>query len=313
MVKFRTFLKRSGVLICVLVIMLVCALPSSAASLTSTKVAPIMFDQIGFLYGEAFERSYRMPFPGNILGPSEPGSGYVQYKDENSTLNNSVYITGVSQLDNGLIRTNYRLSYDYTGWGVGLFNVSGNVLESALINDSSGYNVSFSLGTVGLSGRVSISLQAVKVVNSADAYYTTSKSFTLSNIPFGENGVDLFDLIDQAITDFTFRDGEYLYLPLLNVRFFFDDMNLDELAMHIETTNRNVPNSYSMWFNQFDLPRSVVVNPVDPDGVDLVDWLSVAVGGFLDFELWPGMSLNELLWACLVIGVLFVFLRMAAG
>lgn len=51
---------------------------------------------------------------------------------------------------------------------------------------------------------------------------------------------------------------------------------------------------------------SDVSNPLD---VDFVSWLATAVGGFLDFELWPGMSLNDLMWVTLTVGVLFWFLK----
>jgi hypothetical protein len=51
-------------------------------------------------------------------------------------------------------------------------------------------------------------------------------------------------------------------------------------------------------------------SPSTPVGVDFASWLGTAVGGFLDFDLWPGLSLNDLLWVVLVIGVLFAFLKM---
>lgn len=50
-----------------------------------------------------------------------------------------------------------------------------------------------------------------------------------------------------------------------------------------------------------------VSNPAD---VDFVSWLATAVGGFLDFQLWPGLSLNDLLWVILVMGILFAFLKL---
>lgn len=47
----------------------------------------------------------------------------------------------------------------------------------------------------------------------------------------------------------------------------------------------------------------------DPSGTDFVSWLATAVGGFLAFELWPGMSLDQVLWVILVIGILMWFLK----
>lgn len=311
--KLLNFFRCFFPVITAMLLVVLCAAPASAAPPSSTVVAPIFFDEVAFLYGEAFERSYRMPFPGNIIGPVNPGADYVQYKNESSTFDNSFYITGIDKLDNGLIRSNYRLSYDYTGWGIGLFNISGTVIEEGLLSNSSGYNVSFSQGTVGVSGRVSISFTAAKIIRSSDTYSVQTKTFNASNVSFGVDGIDLMDLIDSTLTDLSYREGEYVYLPILSVRFFLDDLDLTEVLMHTEVVGRNSPNTYSQWFNQYELYRSVIVNPADPSDIDFTDWLQSAIGGFLDFELWPGMSLNELLWACLVIGVLFVFLRMAAG
>lgn len=47
----------------------------------------------------------------------------------------------------------------------------------------------------------------------------------------------------------------------------------------------------------------------DPSDIDFVSWLASAVGGFLAFELWPGMSLDQILWVILVIGILMWFLK----
>ena len=311
MVKFklRNFLLRFFPVITAMLLIVLCAFPAFAAPPVSTFIAPIFFDEVAFLYGEAFERSYRMPYPGNIMGPVNPGADYVQYKNESSSFDNSFYITGIDVLDNGKIRSNYRLSYDYTGWGVGLFNVSGTIIDTPLLSSSTGYHVSFSQGTVGVSGRVSISFTAAKINTSSDSYSIQTKSFSASNVSFGDGGIDLMHLIDSALTDLSYRDGDYVYLPTLSVRFFFDDYDLTEVLMHTEVVRRTSPRTYTQWFNQYELNRSVIVNPADPSDVNFVDWLQTAIGGFLDFQLWPGMSLNEIMWVILVVGVLFWFFK----
>lgn len=48
--------------------------------------------------------------------------------------------------------------------------------------------------------------------------------------------------------------------------------------------------------------------PSTPD-VDWTSWIITAVGGFFDFELWPGLSLGDLLLVVISIGVLFAFLK----
>lgn len=307
--KLRNFLLRFFPVITAMLLIVLCAAPAFAAPPVSTFVSPIFFDEVAFLYGEAFERSYRMPYPGNIMGPVNPGADYVQYKNESSSFDNSFYITGIDVLDNGKIRSNYRLSYDYSGWGIGLFNVSGAIIDAPLLSNSAGYHVSFSQGTVGVSGRVSISFTAAKINTTSDTYSVQTKNFSASNVPFGTDGVDLMQLIDSALTDLSYRDGDYVYLPNLSVRFFFDDFDLTEVLMHTEVVRRTSPRTYTQWLNQYDLNRSVIINPSDPSGVNFVDWLQTAIGGFLDFELWPGMSLNEIMWVILVVGVLFWFFK----
>ena len=256
--KLRKFFRRSFLLITAALLIVLCAAPVSAAPPVSTFVSPIFFDEVAFLYGEAFERSYRMPYPGNIMGPVNPGADYVQYKNESSSFDNSFYITGIDVLDNGMIRSNYRLSYDYTGWGIGLYNVSGAIIDAPLLSNSYGYNVSFSQGTAGVSGRVSISFTAAKINTSSDTYSVQIKNFSASNVPFGTDGVDLMQLIDSALTDLSYRDGDYVYLPNLSVRFFFDDFDLTEVLMHTEVVRRTSPRTYTQWLNQYDLNGCVI-------------------------------------------------------
>lgn len=48
----------------------------------------------------------------------------------------------------------------------------------------------------------------------------------------------------------------------------------------------------------------------DPSNIDITDWIMTAVGGFFAFELWPGLSLGDLVLTILSIGLLFSFLKL---
>lgn len=48
----------------------------------------------------------------------------------------------------------------------------------------------------------------------------------------------------------------------------------------------------------------------DPTDIDMTDWIMTAVGGFFAFELWPGLSLGDLVLTILSIGLLFSFLKL---
>ena len=51
----------------------------------------------------------------------------------------------------------------------------------------------------------------------------------------------------------------------------------------------------------------------DLGNVDFVQWLTVAVGGFLDFELSPGISLGGVLAVIVGIGITIVFIKLFGG
>lgn len=48
----------------------------------------------------------------------------------------------------------------------------------------------------------------------------------------------------------------------------------------------------------------------DPTEADWTSWLATAVSGFLDFEIWPGLSLSNLVLTFIAVGVLFWVLKM---
>lgn len=65
------------------------------------------------------------------------------------------------------------------------------------------------------------------------------------------------------------------------------------------------------WLAQFDLRTSVTVTPPpDYSGVSLVDWLLDAVGAFLEFELFPGLSFDGLIKMIIVFAIVFWFITL---
>lgn len=69
-------------------------------------------------------------------------------------------------------------------------------------------------------------------------------------------------------------------------------------------------NDVSDWYGRFFSGYKQVVSPTK---VDFTSWLSTAVGGFLRFELVPGISLSTLLFFMLGIGAVNIFLKFFAG
>jgi hypothetical protein len=156
--------------------------------------------------------------------------------------------------------------------------------------------------------RCSISFLAYRITLSGDSYIMESKRFSSTqHIPSGTN---ILSLISDMISDGNFLPSDVVYLSGLSVK--FEDFENDDQWLSFDIDLRQSRPTYSSWFAQYSLPHQTVIEyaPSDPQGVNFVDWLSVAVGGFLDFELWPGMSLNEIMWIILVVGILFWFIKL---
>lgn len=98
----------------------------------------------------------------------------------------------------------------------------------------------------------------------------------------------------------------YVYITSLSIQLtvYADEFDGD---FHLKMPTSAAPVSAQTWSGQFNLTSEtvVVVDPADPNDASFVEWLVVAVGGFLDFEIWPGMSLNQLIEFVLVFGLVF--------
>lgn len=292
MEKFRTFLKRSGALMSALVLLLCCTMPASAAG--GTWGVPISFDQIGLSGSVSTSIIGHAPFPLSSSGPSSTTIGGI---DITSTFSN---------LEDGMVDIDYVFS---SGSYVVTLRADQLVIPSSFFfSDSCFLIFRFFSGSSAATTRAVLSYNLVKVYSgSTYQLHYQGDSMTIESV----NGLDLSTVIGNrlGIAGNSQEDlGEFVLLDDFYLSFSSDTpitkFNMRQNSQSTRYTFRN-------WFDSKDLTgQTVVVDPSNPSGINLVNWLSVAIGGFLDFELWPGMSLNQLLWVCLVIGILFAFLKM---
>lgn len=158
---------------------------------------------------------------------------------------------------------------------------------------------------------------------------------TISTTVANSEGVRSYDIVNRSIPGSRDVDNyenlvPYM-MPGLNMFTPHQFVYVDEFVITF-TTNSDVGLTYwdfqydvagssvelSAWFDQFNLKRETIIqNIVTEDGdpvfmgsVSLVDWLSHAIGGILDFELWDGFTINELIEFVVVMGLVFWFLTM---
>lgn len=183
--------------------------------------------------------------------------------------------------------------------------------DSCFINVSDLRNKAFliSCGYDGSDGcRVDISFTANRIHTVGSDYSVEHKTFS-EGFHAGPD-TNIMGLISSMLTDGNFVPSDVVYLTNLQITLALFE-NDDQWIQFATDVRRTRPTAVD-WFDQYRLPieNVIVYDSADPSDVSFVDWLVVAVGGFLDFELWPGMSLNEIMWVILVIGILFWFLKL---
>ena len=62
--------------------------------------------------------------------------------------------------------------------------------------------------------------------------------------------------------------------------------------------------------SRLDLYICFSAPPADISDVNFTDWLSQSVSPFFDFEFWPDLSIGDILWVAVSVGILFWFLKM---
>lgn len=157
--------------------------------------------------------------------------------------------------------------------------------------------------------------------NEGSFYSCVPGSFTTVSTP-STSGVDLYEIIYPYITS---RYPSASYYMISNLTVTFSDINGGDKdwidwtnVMNFEFTPLSDAQhrlyDVTSWADSLQLPIStvneIVYTPSNPDGVNFVDWLQAAVGSFLDFEIWPGMSINTVLWFVVTVGLLLWFLKL---
>lgn len=183
---------------------------------------------------------------------------------------------------------------------------SASLIKVSDLRDKS-FTVGFGLDS-DQAARCTISFNANRLTLLTDSYRIETKAF--SETHHVSSGTNILSLISDMLTDGNFVPSDIVLLSSLSVK--FEDFENDDQWLSFDSDLRQSRPSFRDWVNQYSLPHQTVIEyaPSDPQGVNFVDWLSVAVGGFLDFELWPGMSLNEIMWIILVVGILFWFIKL---
>lgn len=130
-------------------------------------------------------------------------------------------------------------------------------------------------------------------------YYPVTFSFDRS----GTNRIqDVRALILQDLpVDAEIVCFEYLYVDLEGVSTSADG----EYTVRMSSSVNPQP-PVSDWVDTFDLP----IERISTGALNLTDWLVDAIGGFLDFELLPGMSLDGIIQFVVVIGMVFLLLTL---
>lgn len=297
----KRFAARVGALLCVLLICCCMVLPASAASGSEPVFYSVLpFDGVRLM--ESASSFVDLPWTPDVWlsrstqEDSSANSGDAGYGVTNATVSSS---TDTANFDVAFSRT------------LGSFNSVVFYADSAVISTSqlrdSNYYVYF-----GFEGeddaRISISFLANRMTLVGDDYQLQTKRFTETF--HADSGTDVLSLISGMLTDGNYVPSSYVLLTDLEV--VMEDFSNDDQWITFRIDLRQNRPSVQKWIDQYQLPykTEVIINPSDPSEVSFVDWLVVAVSGFLDFELWPGMSLNEIMWVILVIGVMFWFFKL---
>lgn len=291
--KLRNFFRRSFPTISAMLLIVLCAAPASAAT-TGAWGVPFSFESIGLSGNVSTNIIGYAPFPLSLTGPSSTRIGGIDitstYSDNTDGMVNIDYSFSSSSYRMRLLVNNVVLptqsflsgdSYLVFRFYDGASSVPTSATVSytlAYVYDGTNYLLRGSMGQVSVTNANTVDVSMLIAEDVA------SKGYSASNL------------------------GDYVLLSNLDITFdgssSFTKFNIRQPLLSNGPTLTN-------WFDSQNLKtNSVVVDPSNPAGVNFVDWLTVAIGGFLDFELWPGMSLNELLWVCLVIGILFTFFKM---
>lgn len=137
------------------------------------------------------------------------------------------------------------------------------------------------------------------IADGVSTYYPLRFSFDRSNT---DSIVDVGALISAELPDdASIVCFEYLYLDLDGKGISADG----EYTVRMSSSPMPQP-PISDWLSTYNL----TIERISTGAQNLSDWLVDAIGGFLDFELLPGMSLNGIVQFVVVIGMVFLLLTL---
>lgn len=297
--------------ICAAVCILICCLvvPASAANVYDSHI--LMFDGL------------------TIQGYDAPVSSVP--------LHRFPFLLGETQ--NGLFQTYYGDGDPYTSWGTG--GETGDALTSSSVSTTLAfyeytndegitvtlYNDDLVIPKTRLT-QGSMVVTPLSAVPDWNVEYYINGYFVGMSFDYNENewteertrfgatytGTDGFDLIsairNQIPSDMSSFELIRMADLQLTIRTESDDNPLI-LRFISSGAFTNYPyRSVTSWLGQYDLAGTVVEYvPSDPSGTDFTGWLATAIGGFLSTELWPGFSIDALLYAMLAITLVLMFLK----
>lgn len=281
MVKFKRII--SLVLTLVFVVCLFVLPVSATGESTSRKYAVIPFTTVSF--GSNFQ--YYTEFSGLVV---DSNGGYQTVDSENMT-----QIVSVGE--------NYDVDlYAIPGTRDIRFKATDFVLN---VNQFDHLDITF--GNDEYSGTVIFNATIVTVVPMGNSYVTVDH--VISSIIQVRSGENFYrQILDKIGSQ---ASSQYVYFKHFTLTCSTKADVADGYFRIVGDVASQLP-STSNWFNQLLLKHTtnVVVDAANPDDVSFVDWLAVALGSFLEFELWPGFSLNQLFEFVVVIGLLFWFITL---
>lgn len=179
-----------------------------------------------------------------------------------------------------------------------------------VLNRSEFQFLSMGFGQDYVDGNVAwdIVLYTVKTPNEGDYVLDRRRITGNADIRSGEN------FVDKIMPHVTLFEGRpYIFFERFDLTFTSDQ---DVPDGYFDFQYSVAPSSFGVdnWFEQYNLNHvnltELTMNPANPDDVSFVRWLGKAVGSFLEWELWNGFSLNQLIEFIVVIGLVFWFITL---
>lgn len=102
--------------------------------------------------------------------------------------------------------------------------------------------------------------------------------------------------------------NSYSYIPLRNiiitVDFYNDDPSIDPcLLFDFPVTSTPGVDWLDLWLGSWELKAPTEVSS-EISNFDFVSWLTDSIGAFFDFQIAPGLSLDNLFWVALVVSIM---------